>query len=456
MQRSIGTKWTMLAIAGLLAGCSIASVPSEAPVSATPLAPTSAPAVTPTSPVTSSPTQAGPTGGGLVIVLQLDGSSFEDAETQTVFTLDVGTGERREIATIEVNEETCCPSEVSVSADRNRAFLYGGQYIGTVELKTGEVALRPRDLQGYRILNSNRGDRLAWLDEFAGAWESLVLVGLDGNQIGKVELPETAWQTEFVWAPDDSAFAITTVLTIPGLKFPVTPEPAAAAVCCASGPGLVAAANLACCTPDHGVTASHLMVVPGDGGQTRSLVDTEDLVRRDLEVPNPTWPPDMTGNATLEPERGLSSPTWAADGGSILYIHTTCEVTFGRGLMGNCSHQLRVVDVATANDRLVTESPTPIWGLTWSPGGDRIGYLTHAGEDPRGEDSGLWLVDAAGGEPVLLSDAIGNVHWSPDGSWISFERLSTTRTEGDRADLWAMPLDGGEPQLIAEHAAGGW
>jgi Tol biopolymer transport system component len=131
-------------------------------------------------------------------------------------------------------------------------------------------------------------------------------------------------------------------------------------------------------------------------------------------------------------------------------------VTFGRGLMGNCTYQLRVVEVATANDRLITESPTPFWSPTWSPGGDRIAYLAQAGQDPRGEDSGLWLVDAAGGEPVLLSDAIGNVHWSPDGSWMSFERLSTTRTEGDRADLWAMPLDGGEPQLIAEHAAGGW
>ena len=192
------------------------------------------------------------------------------------------------------------------------------------------------------------------------------------------------------------------------------------------------------------------MIVPLNGGGIQDLVNDEALVRHDLEVPNPTVPPDMTTNATLEPERRISQPVWAPDGGSVAYVQSTCEVTFN-WREDDCVYQLRIVDVADRSDRLVVEGTEPFGGVAWSPSGDHLAYQAE-----KDANTFLFVVDPAGGDSTLLSDTIGNIHWSPDGTWLSFERINDRLTEGDRADLWAMPLTGGKPRLIAPHAAGGW
>lgn len=456
MQHTAWTRSRILVAAAMVAACSVTTTPSAPPASGS--AGPSVAAATPraSQPVTAAPTPSGPTGGGLLLVFQLDNADPEQAEAQVVYTFDVGTRERHDVGAVGVSEQTCCPSDVIWSGDRRRAFLFGGSYLGAVDLTTDEITPRPAGVQGFKIAPSNGGDRLAWVDEFSGGWESIIRADVKGGQTVRVELPESAWQTQLAWSPDDTAFAITTVLTIPGLSFPKPADPAGTGAACCARVLAASAGILACCTPDHGVTANHLMVVPLNGGPILALASDEALVRHDLEVPNPTVPPDVTTNATLEPGRSINLPTWAPDGGSVAYVQGTCEVDFDFREPDKCTYQLRIVDVADRTDRLIVETRTPVWSLSWSPDGSQIAYLAEVGRDGMNAVTSLLLVDAAGGEPIEVSDAIGNVHWSPDGTWLSFERLNTELTEGDRADLWAMRLDGSDLRLIAEHAAGGW
>jgi len=55
---------------------------------------------------------------------------------------------------------------------------------------------------------------------------------------------------------------------------------------------------------------------------------------------------------------------------------------------------------------------------SFSPDGKRIAYVTNISGLPQ-----VWLVDAAGGYPQLVTafdDPVGAVHWSPDGAWLAF------------------------------------
>src|SRR5262252_10797067 len=57
---------------------------------------------------------------------------------------------------------------------------------------------------------------------------------------------------------------------------------------------------------------------------------------------------------------------------------------------------------------------------SFSPDGKRIAYITNISGLPQ-----IWVVDAAGGYPQLVTafdDPVGSVQWSPgaDGAWLAF------------------------------------
>ena len=63
-------------------------------------------------------------------------------------------------------------------------------------------------------------------------------------------------------------------------------------------------------------------------------------------------------------------------------------------------------------------------------------------------NSSLWLVPAAGGQPKQLTTAPGtNNHprWSPDGKTIAF-----VSHRGGSAQVWLLPIDGGEPRQLTK------
>jgi dipeptidyl aminopeptidase/acylaminoacyl peptidase len=58
------------------------------------------------------------------------------------------------------------------------------------------------------------------------------------------------------------------------------------------------------------------------------------------------------------------------------------------------------------------------WSPSFAPGGDRLAFVSALSGVPQ-----VWIVDAAGGYPELvtsLDDQVGSVSWSPDGEWLAF------------------------------------
>jgi TolB protein len=102
---------------------------------------------------------------------------------------------------------------------------------------------------------------------------------------------------------------------------------------------------------------------------------------------------------------------------------------------------LRVVDLE-GNTGPVFEGS--IFGVRWSPEGDRVAFVRSFEDDTASE----LVVATTGGEELAihsLADAfIGRSAWSPDGEWIAY---TTFRTDfkGNPMDyeLWFVPADGG-------------
>ena len=76
-----------------------------------------------------------------------------------------------------------------------------------------------------------------------------------------------------------------------------------------------------------------------------------------------------------------------------------------------------------------------------------IAYGAH-GPDPRVEDddTGIFVVSAAGGSPLRLTRHRGDISWSPDGRWISFWSDSTS------PNLYVVRADGRQLTRIAQLA----
>jgi len=78
----------------------------------------------------------------------------------------------------------------------------------------------------------------------------------------------------------------------------------------------------------------------------------------------------------------------------------------------------------------ITHSPLSLSALTWSPDGRQLAFVTAGGA---GESSELYVVPAAGGDPVHLSAMDGQLlwpAWSPDGEWLLLTVMELTA--GDR------------------------
>ena len=126
--------------------------------------------------------------------------------------------------------------------------------------------------------------------------------------------------------------------------------------------------------------------------------------------------------------RSASQPAWSPDGSSI---------AFGRSGGG-----IYVLELSSREAWNLTDAG---WAPSWSPDGRWIAYMRTV----EFEESHVWKIPAAGGEPTQLT--LGRFFrrsptWSPDGDRIVFARED--RVEGVAYDLYVIPAEGGPGEPI--------
>jgi hypothetical protein len=389
-------------------------------------------------PATPSP-DAGPLGGGPLIVFQLDDVFPEKAKAENVFSLDLGTGEQVKLGSFPMAAPDCCPEQVRLSSDRNRAFLFGGTYRAAIDVDGGAITRVPKRIARQVLVPSNRGDRLAWVDDVTGKAETIVIGSLKGKELGRLVLPTGTWYTTtLVWSPDDTSLAVSAhrplTVAMAGLGNSIIP----------------------CCSVDHGISPTHLLVVPVDGSPIRDLLDDTDGVVQDEAEPFQTPPPGVKLGGPRKAERTLAPAVWSPDGRTILVITTVCGATYTWHLRGACGSSLSIVDAETGRQTSLVERADMIGGADWSPDGRQVAFTAGSGD----EDTGLFVIDVDGRNQRRLTDAYGGlVDWSPNGMWLAFRRLAAWEPSDvwrDRMDVWAVPVSDGGARLVAEHASAAW
>lgn len=216
---------------------------SPAPATTSPSAP---PSVGPRVSASTSPGPAAsgpiPLDAGLLLVHQIDGTSPADAHTQSVYLVDIGTGERTPLGTLALTEATCCPEEVQWSSDRRRAFLSSELGVnGIVDLDASSVQAGAAAPPGqYKAAISRAGDRIARVDQVSGKSETIVISDLAGLELSRLRVPKDRHVQELIWSPDDGSLAVT------GQRYP---------------------------GGDPELAVTYLFIVPLDGTPERDLAD---------------------------------------------------------------------------------------------------------------------------------------------------------------------------------------
>jgi Tol biopolymer transport system component len=96
-----------------------------------------------------------------------------------------------------------------------------------------------------------------------------------------------------------------------------------------------------------------------------------------------------------------------------------------------------ITDLAGDTHQVLTDGSFPAGGGRWSPDGQKIAFM---GVTPESGSINIFMVDAAGGEPVNLTRSPSNDRfpkWSPDGSKIAF----ISDRDGN-SEIYTMDIDG--------------
>ncbi|HKO14718.1 MAG TPA: S9 family peptidase [Gemmatimonadaceae bacterium] len=186
---------------------------------------------------------------------------------------------------------------------------------------------------------------------------------------------------------------------------------------------------------------SHIWLVPTSGGAPRQLTFGE---------------------------RGETQPAWSPDGRQLAFLAA-------RGGGGGAAdeqprNQVWILPLDGGEAWELTSAHDGVTGLSWSPDGTRIAYLT-TDTLPRGDEartkrkddpqvfegdfhlSHLWVVDVATKHAREVAHGAftirGAPSWSPDGQRIAFSTAPTPMIRDDRSDAYVATLAGGPLERIS-------
>jgi len=128
----------------------------------------------------------------------------------------------------------------------------------------------------------------------------------------------------------------------------------------------------------------------------------------------------------------VSSAAWSPNGMKVAFS-ATCAAACGS--IGDPYHGIRVVDLASGEDRLLVSGDFFWPSLDWSPDGSRISYVV---------DGLIHVIDADGSNPAQVpgtSDPVVTASWSPDGRRFVYASGGTVSVIGiDGSDPTPVPL----------------
>jgi Tol biopolymer transport system component len=151
---------------------------------------------------------------------------------------------------------------------------------------------------------------------------------------------------------------------------------------------------------------------------------------------------------------GSGSPAWSPDGTQIAFAAQTGTLEEDQRMT-----EIYVMRADGTDRRRLTTNEALDASPSWSPDGERIAFTRITEPGSGTARSGIFVVDAGGGNELQLTHAAlpsvdAGPAWSPDGSEIAFTRAAPSAGSDDpRAGIYAVSPEGGEPRKLADDGA---
>jgi dipeptidyl aminopeptidase/acylaminoacyl peptidase/CubicO group peptidase (beta-lactamase class C family) len=196
---------------------------------------------------------------------------------------------------------------------------------------------------------------------------------------------------------------------------------------------------------------AQVWLLPADGGEP------EQVTSLPLGAGRPVWSPDgtrlaFTAAVDTAAVPGEDDAARKRRAGAPIVADRLDYQADGMGFLGTFRAHVHVVDIASGECRQVTEGDWHAGEPAWSPDGDRLAFTAAMAEDADlVYRSAVYVVDAAGGDPVLAGFADGvaaTVTWTGDGQTL----LVVGSVDGPtgQAGLFRLPVSGAADVPAAE------
>lgn len=130
------------------------------------------------------------------------------------------------------------------------------------------------------------------------------------------------------------------------------------------------------------------------------------------------------GSRLRQVAKNAYGPAWSRDGKRLLVARDVCTDYYDECIFNDSRVDLYTVRPDGRGLRHLAREPDGVFSPAWSPDGKRIAFL--------GNDGGLYLIDADGGNRRRLEGRFGShLSWSPDGSSLAFEIRGEAPDWGD-------------------------